>query len=201
MFSFFGQFYSLPNTTERFRRSLEITRVGTTGKNLDALVIMMNPGSSYPICDHNPKCPVPCKHESTDRLTGTRPDTTQHRITALMNLRTWDRVRVLNLSDVRATKDELKKINVPSLPDNHSIFSLSRAEELAAAVQAAPIVICAWGTNDKFSAYAELATEYLAARDIPIYGVADPANTTYYHPLYPNKMVGYWPTIMANMIP
>ncbi|WP_458722433.1 DUF1643 domain-containing protein [Pseudomonas brenneri] len=197
MFKFFGSFYAHPMTPEKFRRSLSIVREGMEVQRLDALVIMMNPGGSTPLCDHIPKCSASCLDEASDLPVPTDPDKTQHRITALMKLKNWNHVRVINLSDVRAQK--LHLVKVVDLPDDHSMFAPSRAAELDSELSKAPLVICAWGKSSELAHIARLAMVRLDSLDIPIYGIANAAKTDYYHPLYPG--IGYWPNEMAKLIP
>lgn len=197
MFSFVGSFYTHQETSEKFRRSLSIVRAGSAAQGPDALVVMMNPGGSPPLCDHVPKCSESCPHEAANQPVPTAPDRTQHRITALMKLKNWNHVRVINLSDVRAKKLHLVKVD--DLPGDHSMFAPLRAAELDRELSQAPLVICAWGKNAELAHIARQAMVSLDSSGLPIYGIANAAQTDYYHPLYPG--IGYWPAEMAKLIP
>lgn len=196
MYSFLGQFYRLPSTAEGFRSSLDITLSSSDQRHLDALVIMMNPGGSRPLCDHQPECQLgSCQHDASGKPTPTAPDDTQKFITELMGLKGWKKVRVINLSDVR--RINLDDIKVSSLPASHSIFDASRQLDLTAELNNAPLVVCAWGSPRQLMRIARSAESQLQARELPYYGIRNKPDGAYRHP----SRAKSWAARMAALIP
>jgi hypothetical protein len=196
MYSFLGQFYRLPGTDGGFRSSLDITLHSSVQRHLDALVIMMNPGGSHPLCDHLPKClHGSCKHDESCQPTPTNPDDTQKFITELMGLKGWEKVRVINLSDVRGIN--LNAITVSSLPASHSIFDDSRQLDLKAELNNSPLVVCAWGSPRQLMRIARSAKSQLEASGLPYYGIPNKPDWAYRHP----SRAKSWAARMAKLIP
>jgi len=118
----------------------------------DAVVIMMNPGSSVPLevkpCEVYSAATI---KNLTPEYVDTKPDTTQYQIIRLMLLKEWKHVRVINLSDLRTPKSsELFKVLKSIDNDQHSIFAKTRKNELGMMLkrkEKAPI-ICAWGIDN-----------------------------------------------------
>lgn len=109
-FDVLGHFYDLRIGRELFkcRSSLEIVSKQNReapNETADAVVIMMNPGSSVPR-DKN-YSPVRFSIDEVfssnweKEIVPTRPDNAQYQIMRLMILNDWSRVKVLNLSDLR----------------------------------------------------------------------------------------------------
>ena len=172
-----GHFYQLSINGDLYpcRSSLEILRNDAAfGKQMvdespDALVVMMNPGSSRP--DDNNYLPTVY---SADRLhelqkykeyVPARPDNSQYQIMRLMLDQAWKHVRILNLSDLRSGNSaEFKNMFMSAANHDsgnpHSLFSIHRRQELfGLTVMERPTVILAWG---RVTFLAELATEALA---------------------------------------
>ena len=109
-FSVLGHFYDIEIAGKVFpcRSVLEIiynAEETEASEVPDAVVIMMNPGSSRPLdMSYIPKC-----YSVSDVLGGgwsrelipARPDNAQYQLMRLMLLKKWKHVRVLNLSDLR----------------------------------------------------------------------------------------------------
>ncbi len=169
----FGHFYrlSLDDAEEyKCRSVVEIVPTDTPGSKLteelpDAVLIMMNPGSSSPAED------VKEQEYNSDTieklepvLCRAKPDSTQERIMAFMEYMGWSHVRVINLSDLREGSSTVFKSMIGSIEsDLHSIFSLSRRKELLSRLKrksGAPI-ICAWGVSSKLDPLSEMAREAL----------------------------------------
>ena len=140
------------------RSSLEIVREAAfahpSESDPDAIVVMMNPGSSQPL----DQLPEEVRHGQfplgRKRLVPTKPDTTQYQIMRLMHYCAWDYVRVLNLSDLRDASSASFLTKYHALEkehaySKHSIFCPSREAELAEALRRLPEapVISAWGTS------------------------------------------------------
>ena len=156
----YGHFYSLKldEGKEYGCRSLvEIVTANTLCTKLtdelpDAVVIMMNPGSSSPAEEIN------CRVYDQDTignlqplLCKAKPDDTQDQIMRLMDKMAWNHVRVINLSDLRdGDSGKFCKLLKEIDSDLHSIFSASRSEELHSRLKRKPNapLICAWGVSD-----------------------------------------------------
>lgn len=108
-----GLFYELDGY--RLRKYLDIKRVGIVLDEPDLMVVIMNPGSSFPLdgIDNNT---VPSEAE---------PDATQQQIMKVMDAAGFDYARILNLSDFRTSDSSelyrLLKSDECSLVE-HSIF-------------------------------------------------------------------------------
>ena len=162
----FGHFYSLAfKSGERVdcRSVLELVHTASTPTNLtglsekrpDAVCIMMNPGSSKPLCEVD-RVVTPGtigKLEETS-LVPTRPDITQYQVMRVMHYCGWHHVRILNLSDLRDPKsgnfvDRYTRLETREEGEMHSLFSSARSAELALRLgedHNVP-VICAWGVS------------------------------------------------------
>ncbi|WP_341327748.1 hypothetical protein [Methylotuvimicrobium sp. KM2] len=85
-----GLFYEASDY--RFRKYLDIKRLGTLKREPDLMVVMMNPGSSYPLGGI----------ENNSMPSKAKPDDTQYQIMKVMNEASFDDARILNLSDLRS---------------------------------------------------------------------------------------------------
>jgi len=161
----------------RLRMHLDIKRAGTEQSVPDLMVVMMNPGSSFPLdgVDDN----------STPSVA--EPDTTQQQIVRVMDAASLDYARILNLSDLRTPdSNELYRF-IKSDESNaveHSIFSENRKEDLNKLFVKGVPVIYGWGVNATLVPLAKMAMETLCVKN-PL-GMRKP-NTeySYYHPLPP----------------
>ena len=172
-FEITGLFYEFNGY--KLRKYLDIKRVGVAANEPDLMVVMMNPGSSYPLdgIDNN-SVPSPAE-----------PDTTQHQIMKVMNSAAFNYARILNLSDLRTPDSNelyrfLKSKECSSV--EHSIFSPNRKSELAQLFVNGVPVIFGWGVNQALIPLAKKAIETLCIKN-PL-GILKP-NTrySYYHPL------------------
>jgi len=148
----------------------------------DALVIMMNPGSSRPLSpaheDRGVAAGAIRTMELTQPLVPTVPDTTQYQVMRLMIVQNWNHVRVVNLSDLRnpnsvnflETESHLKKIPGGSV---HSIFSIERQKEwgLRLSMNRGP-VIAGWGQSPRLVELAERCIQSMGRRRL--FGVQAP---------------------------
>jgi hypothetical protein len=168
-----GLFYAASGY--KFRKYLDIKRLGTSQNKPDLMVVMMNPGSSFPLdgLDNNS---TPSEAE---------PDTTQQQIMKVMDATSFDYASILNLSDLR-TPDSSKLYNfIKSKESNaveHSIFSANRKAELNQLFVKRIPVIFGWGVNSVLVPLAKQAMESLCINNP--FGILKP-NTkySYYHPL------------------
>jgi hypothetical protein len=120
----------------------------------DAVIIMMNPGSSRPLDEVKNHIHAEEIAELQISLVPTKPDTTQYQVMRLMHYCEWRHARVLNLSDLRCSQSgkfvrQFKELEGVTSFDSHSIFSTRRKNELALKLTAdkAIAVICAWGVS------------------------------------------------------
>ncbi|MFV7769387.1 hypothetical protein [Shewanella marisflavi] len=168
-----GLFYE--SNGYKLRRYLDIKRFGIVLNEPDLMVVIMNPGSSYPLdgIDNNS---VPSEAE---------PDTTQQQIMKVMDAAEFNYARILNLSDLRTPDSkELYRFlkSEESSAVEHSIFSPSRKSELAQLFVVGIPVIFGWGVNQALIPLAKQAIHALCISN-PL-GILKP-NTrySYYHPL------------------
>ncbi|MND99152.1 hypothetical protein D3C76_823000 [compost metagenome] len=139
-FVVYGEFYERDPASGRhkYRRTLEVHDKAHTleGVNLpDAVFVMMNPGKSVPI------------DPTSEGLTPTVPDKTQYQIMRVMESKSWNFVRVLNLSDHREPDKDVLLGLIPNLPTKHTIFDSSRAAELGPLINTEGPIIAAWGVD------------------------------------------------------
>ncbi len=164
-FDIFGHFYSvILKSGDKIdcRSVLEIVakqnkpaeRDAILKQSPDAIFIMMNPGSSFPLEEVNNAFSEEQISQLAVSLVPTRPDTTQYQVMRVMHYCAWDHVRVLNISDMRDPKsgkfiERFRNIEKITGFQSHSIFSDDRTDELKSRLKkrtGAPIV-CAWGVS------------------------------------------------------
>ncbi len=170
----------------------------------DAVVIMMNPGSSVPLevkpCEVYSAATI---KNLTPEYVDTKPDTTQYQIMRLMLLKEWKHVRVINLSDLRTPKSsELFKTLKKMKSLQHSIFSKKRKSELASRLarkKKAP-VICAWGLDNSLLGLIDMAKQ--ALNGIAVIGYADNESTFQFRHASPQKKSDKleWLDYMLNVL-
>ncbi|QHB32948.1 DUF1643 domain-containing protein [Yersinia canariae] len=159
----------------KLRKYLDLKRVSIILDAPDLMVVMMNPGSSFPL-DGKDNNSLPSE---------ARPDTTQLQIMKVMDALKFNYARILNLSDLRTPDSgelyRFLKSDECSLVE-HSIFSPNRQSELEQLFVVDVPVIFGWGVNQALVPLARLAIE--ALRIINPLGILKP-NTrySYYHPL------------------
>ena len=161
-FNVFGHFYDLRlgGKVLKCRSTLDIVAADISDCSTmlpDAVVIMMNPGSSRPLDrEHIPKSYTVdeifagrWKKESVP----TRPDNAQYQIMRVMILRGWKYVKVLNLSDLRNGNsgkfgEDFANASLLDGTHPHCITHKKRRRELFDALRTkldGPI-IAAWGS-------------------------------------------------------
>lgn len=163
----YGHFYTLITTDNSplpCRSVLEITtNHPEKPKDLlkqqpDAVVVMMNPGSSMPKRAVNQKIRDPQQIRTHCRLVPAKPDKTQRQIMEIMRQMDYSHIRVLNLSDIRKPKISkfFRTIHQGGFMQNHhiqaphSVFSRKRTEELRRRMNpCSRIIIAGWGKSWK----------------------------------------------------
>ena len=138
----------------------------------DAVVIMMNPGSSHPIDPSHEDNVIEYPQNGPafpKELVLTRPDNTQYQVMRVAVHMDWHHVRVLNLSDLRDPKSGsfLQRVEVLRGIIGgyvHSIFSAERNEECRQAVRRhrnTPVLL-GWGQDAGLIPLAEQCLARLA---------------------------------------
>lgn len=172
-FEIFGHFYEQSGL--KCRRYLNIQRAGADLREPDLMVVMMNPGSSYPL-DGITNNTAPSEAQ---------PDPTQNQIMKVMNNTGFGFARVLNLSDVRQPSSSefykfLKSSKASSI--THSIFHQAREEELSTLFRQGVPVIYGWGVNSNLEGLAREAINRISEEN-PIGIKKNGVEWAYYHPL------------------
>lgn len=151
-----AKFYHTEVNGEKFlmRREARISRVGTTHTQIDAVVVMVNPGSCQP-------------SESLDftslekmKMIPAQSDPTQYQLMRLMERMEWNELNIVNLSDICegnlnnfwAIERKFKSAGIP-----HSIFQDDNAVERNELMANAEHLIFAWGGSDNAK---RMAKEY-----------------------------------------
>lgn len=176
-FKIYGHFYNLIIGAEIFncRSLLEIISADSCNPKPDAanaVVVMMNPGSSRPIDpDYVPENFTIKQIFSPSwkkDLIDTRPDNAQYQIMRLMILQKWKYIRVLNLSDLRNGNSgnfnkDFVKASTHDKTFPHSIFNPGRVNELNGYINSKSLttVVLAWGSESILIPVANKALEFL----------------------------------------
>ena len=172
-FKLVGFFYKIGEY--KCRKYLDIKLKSSKITNPDLMVIMMNPGSSYPL-DELDDNSVPSIAE---------PDKTQEQIIKVMKNSSLEYARILNLSDLRTPNSKelynfLKSKNSKSIP--HTIFGENRAEDFNSLFIKGVPLIYGWGVNSALKELAKLAIKK-TNHPSPIGLKKDNEEYSYYHPL------------------
>ncbi|AQQ54083.1 DUF1643 domain-containing protein [Planococcus lenghuensis] len=181
-----GAFYELESGERReiCRRSLIIRRIGTEATRADALFVLASPGRCMPIDQaalftKNPEELANIPHLKAN------PDNTVYQLMRLMDRMNWQRLEVINLSDLRAgnfSELEEKLMFMEQQEEQyHSIFSPKRTDELNHLLQSAERIIAGWGTNPVIRQQATRALGVLASL-CTVEGLQHDSPPYYYHP-------------------
>ncbi len=143
-------------------------------KRLDALVVMMNPGSSKPLYQDS-EIAILSRHRlftmaDQRELVDVQPDPAQYQLMRLMLQQEWSRIRLVNLSDLcQGNSQQFAHLHqaITELDPSHpeSIVHPKRRAELRGHLERAPRVIAAWG---KQAVLREQALAMLDEMDAPI---------------------------------
>ena len=172
-FDIYGYFYKIGEY--KCRKYLDIKSKESNVKRPDLMVVMMNPGSSYPL-DGN---------DDNDCVSEAVPDNTQDQIMKVMENCGYKYARVLNLSDLRTpNSNELYKFigseESKSVP--HSIFCDERKEDFYSLYINNVPVIYGWGVNVALTNLAKNAVNRINHPN-PVGLKKDDSIYSYYHPL------------------
>ncbi|CAN5213991.1 hypothetical protein BH09PSE6_BH09PSE6_29430 [soil metagenome] len=171
-----GLFYDWRDDRDDFakRAVLEILQGdepdSRASKPPDAVVVMMNPGSSMPLPGHEGR-------GSEGRLVPTKPDSVQRQIMRLMARVGWHHVRVVNLADVRAARSADLHALIDGGADRQALGSMFAGASVVAPGNAidAGLVICAWGMDKRLAPYATQAQQWLDEKRVRLVGMRAPA--------------------------
>lgn len=151
----------------------------------DAVIVMMNPGSSAPLAGFGGR-------EWAGKRVPAKPDSVQYQVMRLMAATGWRHVRVVNLADIRAAKSADLYALIAGGADTAALGAIFEGGSVItpdAAIGAAP-VICAWGMDKRLAGLARTADAWLRARGNPLLGLPG-ANASFPAWRYP-KPVGNW---------
>lgn len=172
---FNGVFY-IDNKDRKCRKYLDIMRENTERESPQIMVVMMNPGASYPL-DNN---------DNGDTLTEIEPECTQYQIVRVMEKLDIQYARVLNLSDLRESESENFFEQITRSDDlSHSIFDGSRNADFEQLFIRNIPVICAWGVSTKLRRLINLAVSKILSDDsfrLCLLGKSKNNSHFYYHP-------------------
>ncbi len=152
----------------------------------DAVVVMMNPGSSAPLPGHGGR-------DIGGRLVPAKPDSVQRQVMRLMARVGWRHVRIVNLADVRAARSaDLHALidDGAGAPELGALFAGASAVDPGQAVDS-DVVICAWGMDRRLAPWATQAHAWLDQRGVTKLGLRAPATARFPAYRYP-KPVGNW---------
>ncbi len=175
----------------------------------DAVVIMMNPGSSKPVenGDTESLLSMPLPANFVKPLVLTRPDNTQYQIMRIMAAQNWRHVRVLNISDLRDPKSPDFMARTQKLAEfpgggAHSLFSGERRAEREVMLRrqsGAPFII-GWGQNAGLIPLAEQCLNCIAGeRIITVPAGNHPALTAHPSPMLQSKKEEWLRTILTEL--
>lgn len=194
-YKFFGRFYQLKFKADVFNCCdvLDIVEMQHYKNNfnspsdlldekikVDAIFIMMNPGSSKPVNDK----------DDENVMTPAIHDPTQDPFKTVMKKKKWKHVRILSLSDVREYPShqfykKLRRIAGISKGEKHSVFDKSRRSDLDRIwnlKENAP-VIAAWGVDDIPGRLIQKCTDVIKNKEMEAKGWLKPnSDDRFYHP-------------------
>ena len=222
----YGHFYQMRIAGDhplRCRSVLEITVCRYRMPNVllneepDAVVVMMNPGSSEPeqaMEEQMLNFLDPRDIRARCRLVPTRPDNTQTQIMKIIRRTGYNHIRVINLSDI-CEPDSSRFFRIVSqegamqnnhIQASHSIFSQYRSRELRCRMNPrSGIVIAGWGNSWKTPrwrcSFAERCYDMIRAFGFHIIGYQDDDDRDhiFVHPFYKSIMKN-WPDCIVSQV-
>lgn len=196
----YGHFYSIIAGDKEYhcRGVLEIVSVSLgfdepnrlSGRTPDATAIMMNPGSSKPEAPQNIRIDLNHMCSMNTELVLACPDRTQFQIMRIMEIKKWQHIRILNLSDLRDPNsgsfyEYFPRVERETECDVHSIFSKERSAELKKKLPQNRPIISAWGVSSELDT---LIGKCINGARSSFIGVKKEGTTNkYYHPLLQGK--------------
>jgi len=175
----------------------------------DAVIIMMNPGSSRPIeeGDTDSLLTMPLIEDFNKPLVLTQPDNTQYQLMRIMVSKGWKHIRILNISDIRDPKSpsfiaRTKALDGIGAGAAHSLFSKVRKterEQMLKRKPGAPFIL-GWGQD---AGLIPLATQCLSCiegeRIVTIPSENNPILTAHPSPMMQTKKEEWIENILAAL--
>ena len=141
-----AKFYYSVVGEEKFlmRREAKIVRMGHGQEEIDAVVVMINPGSC------KPTGAVTSQMAKEAISVSAKPDQTQYQLMNLMERKAWNTLVIVNLSDIcegnmSNFRNIERKFRTAKLP--HSLFQDENAKDCQTLLSIAKHVIFAWGES------------------------------------------------------
>lgn len=181
-----GSFYHIMLNEKSYtcRGLAKISRIGIEEDTVDAVFVMVNPGSCQPT-DEEYQFPDFINNLHEIPMIPAKSDPTQYQIMRLMERKNWGLVYIVNLSDLRAGNINVFREYLNEFQkqenDMHSIFSPERIEELFRMISKDTVVITAWGTQPFMKERMKEALTSLSERT-KIMGIPHTSSPYYYHP-------------------
>lgn len=181
-----GAFYHIEMNGKNYqcRGLARICRRNALAQTADAIVVMVNPGSSQPI-DKDYVFPLSQDNIRKIPMVPARSDQTQHQLMRLMEFRGWNLIYIINLSDLRTGSlsefHALLKEFTEQGNQEHSIFSAKRREQINTLRSNHTKIIVGWGVQEQMKAQMREAIEVLEA-ETKIYGIPHRTQPFYLHP-------------------
>jgi len=174
----------------------------------DAVVIMMNPGSSRPIeeGDTDSLLTLPLPGGFRKPLVLTQPDNTQYQIMRIMASKGWEHARVLNISDLRDPKSPsfiARTQALDKLPNGnmHSLFCEARTAERVQMLRRKPGApfILGWGQDTGLIPLAKQCLSCIEGEQIVTVPAGnDPVLTAHPSPMLQKKKLEWLDTILTS---
>lgn len=175
----------------------------------DAVIIMMNPGSSRPIEDGDTDSllAMPLPENFKKPLVLTQPDNTQYQLMRIMVSKHWKHIRILNISDIRDPKSpsfiaRTKTLDTVKGGGAHSLFSKARKterEQMLHCKPGAPFIL-GWGQD---AGLIPLATQCLdcieGEKIVTIPSETNPILTAHPSPMMQDKKEEWIANILAAL--
>lgn len=159
---------------------LQISRISNKQQDfLDAIVIMMNPGSRKPINSETFVDKI-----NTGELVDCIPDDTQYQIAELMEKSNWKKVLVINLLDLcEIDSNVIYKLFCGQIPDC-SIFNEARIEKLNSIfeqLKGSRNIIIGWGVSSDLNQIKSKALDFIKSINLTPIGWKNKFDD-FYHP-------------------
>lgn len=175
----------------------------------DAVVIMMNPGSSRPIeeGDTDSLLDMPLADDFKKPLVLTQPDNTQYQLMRIMASKHWKHIRILNISDIRDPKSpsfiaRTKALDGIEGGGAHSLFSKVRKkerEQMLKRKDGTPFIL-GWGQDAGLIPLARQCLDCIEGEKIITVSAGnDPALTAHPSPMLQAKKEAWLDTIRAAL--
>ena len=173
----------------------------------DAVVIMMNPGSSRPMeeGDTDRLLSMPLPDGFKKPLVLTQPDNTQYQLMRIAISKGWKHIRILNISDIRDPKSpsfiaRTKALDGMEGGEAHSLFSKVRKnerEQLLIRKPGAPFIL-GWGQDAGLIPLAKQCLSCLEGKPIvTVPSESNPVLTAHPSPMLQAKKEAWLENILA----